>query len=67
MLITLKRAHIKPIINFIAAKRMRLYGHVVRMPEGRMPGYLLELTRSMDIGDKENKYIMDKCSLNDGC
>ena len=46
---------------------MRLYGHVVRMPEGRMPGYLLELTRSMDIGDKENKYIMDKCSLNDGC
>ena len=40
----LTRAHIKPIINFIAAKRMRWYGHVVRMPEGRMPGYLLEWT-----------------------
>ena len=40
----LTRAQIKPIINFIAAKRMRWYGHVVRMPEGRMPGYLLEWT-----------------------
>ena len=34
-------SHIKlGIINFLAAKRMRWFGHVVRMPEGRMPGYL---------------------------
>jgi len=38
----LAKARIKPIINFIAAKRLRWYGHVVRMPEGRMPGYLLD-------------------------
>ena len=38
----LKRANINPIEVFVRASRLRWFGHVVRMPEERVPKYLLK-------------------------
>ena len=38
----LERAKIKPVETFISAARLRWFGHVVRMPEERVPNYLLD-------------------------
>ena len=38
----LKRANIAPVDVHIRAARLRWFGHVVRMPEERVPNYLLD-------------------------
>ena len=38
----LRRAGVKSIDTFIGSARLRWYGHVVRMPETRLPNFLLE-------------------------
>jgi len=40
----LNRARINSIETFIAAMRLRWYGHVVRMPDERLPKYLISWT-----------------------
>ncbi len=40
----LNRARINSIETFISAKRLRWYGHVIRMPEERLPKYLINWT-----------------------
>ena len=40
----LNRAGINSIETFIAAMRLRWYGHVTRMPEERLPNYLINWT-----------------------
>ena len=40
----LNRARINSIETFIAAMRLRWYGHVVRMPDERLPKYLINWT-----------------------
>jgi transcription termination factor 2 len=39
----LKRAGIKSIETFISTARLRWYGHIVRMPDSRLPKFLLDL------------------------
>ena len=38
----LKRAGISALIDIIATKRLRWFGHVSRMPDDRLPNYLLD-------------------------
>ena len=38
----LNRASIQPIKQLIGSKRLRWFGHVSRMPEDRLPYYLLD-------------------------
>ena len=38
----LERAAVSPLIDIVRNKRLRWFGHVTRMPEERLPRYLLD-------------------------
>ena len=40
----LERARINPVVRYISANRLRWFGHVSRMPDTRLPRYLLDWT-----------------------
>ena len=44
----LKRAQINPIETYIGANRLRWFGHVSRMPDSRLPKYILNWTPAHD-------------------
>ena len=53
--VVLERASISALADMVATKRLRWFGHVSRMPEERLPNYLLEIgNQDMESGQEDD-------------